>query len=95
MNRSRGPLAGRTNRYVHSFLAETDYPERLRLREGLTLLYNLLRKLLNREFGSDLLGGISIITSILLGSLVAARNAGSRSLHSTTPLRARYRLRGH
>ena len=38
---------------------------------GLPLLYDLLRKLLNREFGSDLLGGISIITSILLGEYLA------------------------
>jgi hypothetical protein len=30
---------------------------------GLPLLYDLLRKLLRRKFGSDLLGGISIITS--------------------------------
>jgi hypothetical protein len=30
---------------------------------GLPLLYDLFRKLLKREFGSDLLGGISIITS--------------------------------
>ena len=38
---------------------------------GLPLLYDLLRKLLNREFGADLLGGISIITSILLGQYLA------------------------
>src|SRR6185436_11938763 len=38
---------------------------------GLPLLHNLLRKLLKREFGSDLLGGISIITSILLGEYLA------------------------
>ena len=38
---------------------------------GLPLLYYLLRKLLKREFGSDLLGGISIITSILLGEYLA------------------------
>lgn len=38
---------------------------------GLPLLYDLLRKLLQREFGSDLLGGISIITSILLGEYLA------------------------
>ena len=38
---------------------------------GLPLLYDLLRKLLNREFGSDLLGGISIITSVLLGEYLA------------------------
>ena len=38
---------------------------------GMPLLYDLLRKLLKREFGSDLLGGISIITSILLGQYLA------------------------
>ena len=38
---------------------------------GLPLLYDLLQKLLKREFGSDLLGGISIITSILLGEYLA------------------------
>ena len=38
---------------------------------GLPLLYDLLRKLLRREFGSDLLGGISIITSVLLGEYLA------------------------
>ncbi len=38
---------------------------------GLPLLYDLLRKLLKRDFGSDLLGGISIITSILLGEYLA------------------------
>ena len=38
---------------------------------GLPLLYDLLRKLLRGEFGSDLLGGISIVTSILLGEYLA------------------------
>jgi heavy metal translocating P-type ATPase len=38
---------------------------------GLPLLYDLMRKLLKREFGSDLLGGISIITSVLLGEYLA------------------------
>jgi heavy metal translocating P-type ATPase len=38
---------------------------------GLPLLYDLLRKLLKREFGSDLLGGISIVTSIALGEYLA------------------------
>ena len=38
---------------------------------GLPLLYDLLRKLFRREFGSDLLGGISIITSVLLGEYLA------------------------
>ena len=40
---------------------------------GLPLLYDLLKKLLKREFGSDLLGGISIITSVLLGEYLAGR----------------------
>jgi heavy metal translocating P-type ATPase len=38
---------------------------------GLPLLYDLLRKVLRGEFGSDLLGGISIITSVLLGEYLA------------------------
>jgi heavy metal translocating P-type ATPase len=38
---------------------------------GLPLLYDLLQKLLKREFGSDLLGGIAIITSVLLGEYLA------------------------
>jgi cation transport ATPase len=43
---------------------------------GAPLLYDLLRKLLRREFGSDLLGGISIITSILLGEYLAGSIIG-------------------
>ncbi len=38
---------------------------------GVPLLYDLLRKLLAREFGSDLLGGISVVTAILLGEYLA------------------------
>jgi len=38
---------------------------------GLPLLGDLLRKFLKREFGSDLLGGISIVTSVLLGEYLA------------------------
>ena len=38
---------------------------------GIPLVYELLRKLLKREFGSDLLGGISIITSVILGEYLA------------------------
>jgi len=38
---------------------------------GMPMLYDLLRKLLKRQFGSDLLGGISIITSVLLGEYLA------------------------
>src|ERR1019366_6949232 len=38
---------------------------------GAPLLYGLLRKVARREFGSDLLGGISIVTAVLLGQYLA------------------------
>ncbi|MGI8437373.1 MAG: heavy metal translocating P-type ATPase [Chthoniobacterales bacterium] len=38
---------------------------------GVPLVYELFRKLLRREFGSDLLAGISIVTSVLLGEYLA------------------------
>lgn len=38
---------------------------------GVPMLYDLLRKLLKREFGSDLLGGISVVTAVLLGEYLA------------------------
>jgi cation transport ATPase len=38
---------------------------------GLPLLYELLQKMLKRNFGSDLLGGISIVTSLFLGEYLA------------------------
>ncbi len=54
---------------------------------GLPLLYDLLRKLLKREFGSDLLGGISIITSVVLGehlagAIIVLMLAGGEALES-------------
>jgi cation transport ATPase len=54
---------------------------------GLPMLYELLRKLLKREFGSDLLGGISIITSVILGeylagSIIVLMLAGGEALES-------------
>ena len=54
---------------------------------GLPLVYDLLRKLLRREFGSDLLGGISIVTSVLLGeylagSIIVLMLAGGEALES-------------
>lgn len=54
---------------------------------GLPLLYDLLRKLLKQEFGSDLPGGISIVTSILLGeylagSIIVLMLAGGEALES-------------
>lgn len=38
---------------------------------GTPLIFELLKKVWSREFGSDLLGGISIITSVLLGQYLA------------------------
>ncbi len=38
---------------------------------GVPLVYELFLKLLRRQFGSDLLAGISIVTSILLGEYLA------------------------
>ena len=52
---------------------------------GLPLLYELLGKFLKRDFGSDLLGGISIVTSVLLsqylaGSIIVLMLAGGEAL---------------
>ena len=54
---------------------------------GVPLVYELLRQALRREFGSDLLGGISIITSIwlgeyLAGSIIVLMLAGGAALES-------------
>src|ERR1017187_259234 len=54
---------------------------------GLPLLYELMRRLLKLEFGSDLLGGISIVTSVLLGeylagSIIVLMLAGGEALES-------------
>ncbi len=54
---------------------------------GIPLLYELFKKFLKREFGSDLLGGISIITSFLLGeylagSIIVLMLAGGEALES-------------
>jgi heavy metal translocating P-type ATPase len=38
---------------------------------GVPLLHDLLRNLLKREFGSDLLGGVAIVTSVVLGEYLA------------------------
>ncbi|MGE3182917.1 MAG: heavy metal translocating P-type ATPase [Phycisphaerae bacterium] len=49
-----------------------DYPLYVALAlGGLPLVFDLLGNLLRREFGSDLLAGISIVTAILLGEYLA------------------------
>ncbi len=54
---------------------------------GTPLLYSLLRKLFRREFGSDLLGGIAILTSVwlgeyLAGSIIVLMLSGGEALES-------------
>jgi heavy metal translocating P-type ATPase len=54
---------------------------------GIPLIYDLIVKALNRDFGSDLLAGISIITSVFLdeylaGSLVVLMLSGGQSLEN-------------
>jgi heavy metal translocating P-type ATPase len=60
---------------------------------GLPLVWDLLRKLLSGTFGSDLLAGISIVTSILLGEylagvLVVLMLSGGEALESRAVSRA-------
>jgi heavy metal translocating P-type ATPase len=54
---------------------------------GIPLLYELAKNLLRREFGSDLLAGISIITSVLLneylaGAIVVLMLSGGEALEN-------------
>ncbi len=47
---------------------------------GVPIVIELLAKLLRREFGSDLLAGISIVTSVLLGEYLAGTLGGADAL---------------
>jgi hypothetical protein len=54
---------------------------------GLPLLFDLCRKVLKGEFGADLLGGISVVTSLLLheylaGSIIVLMLAGGEALEN-------------
>lgn len=66
--------------------AYADYPLYVALTlGGIPLLYDLTRKLIAREFSSDLLAGISIVTAIILeqylaGTLVVLMLSGGESL---------------
>lgn len=60
---------------------------------GIPLLYGLLKKVFHREFGSDLLGGIAIVTAILLGeylagSIIVLMLSGGEALESFALRRA-------
>ena len=39
---------------------------------GFPLLYDLFRQVLNRQFGSDFLAGLSIVTATIMGELLVA-----------------------
>ena len=60
-------------RFVTGSAELADYPLYVALVLGGTpLVYELFMKMLHREFGSDLLAGISIVTGIILGEYLAA-----------------------
>jgi heavy metal translocating P-type ATPase len=73
---------------VHSGLPSYDWPLIVALTlGGIPLLVALLVKLWRREFGSDLLAGISIVTSVMLneylaGTLVVLMLAGGEALEA-------------
>ena len=57
---------------VHSSLRTSNWPLVVVLLAGGTpLLVTLVRKIAHRQFGSDLLAGISIVTSVILGEYLA------------------------
>ena len=56
---------------VHATDGAQRAPLLLALVLGVPLLYDLGRKLLARDFGSDLLGGIAIVTAVVLGEYLA------------------------
>src|SRR5271169_3010673 len=59
--------------YVLHFPALTsNLPLFAALLAGTPLLWELLKKLVKREFGSDLLAGISILTAVILGQYLVA-----------------------
>ncbi len=67
-----GIVAHLTMRYVLGTSNEAaQYPLFATLAMGVVPLFELLQKLLKREFGSDLLGGLSVITSVVLGEYLA------------------------
>lgn len=57
---------------LHLTPASYNLPLFAALLGGLPLVWTLLKKLVRREFGSDLLAGVSIITAILLGEYLVA-----------------------
>src|SRR5215471_6914346 len=47
---------------------------------GLPLLVNLSRRVLARDFGSDLIAGVSIVTAVILGEIVVLMLSGGAAL---------------
>jgi heavy metal translocating P-type ATPase len=72
---------------LHFVLHRNNWPLWAALAAGSPLVFDLVRKLFRREFGSDLLAGISIVTSIwlgeyLAGTLVVLMLSGGEALES-------------
>ena len=55
----------------HAFAAEQNWPLYVVLACGVALLWGLVRNILAGDFGSDLLAGLSITTSVFLGEYLA------------------------
>jgi len=81
-------IAGRADAALAGPLSAGDLPLLVALAGGgLPLVLGLLRQALRREFGSDLLAGISIVTAVVLGeylagTLVVLMLSGGQTLES-------------
>jgi heavy metal translocating P-type ATPase len=78
-------------------IATADIPLFVSLLSGSPLVLDLIRNLLRREFSSDLLAGISIVTSVLLGeylagSLVVLMLSGGQALEAYAVRQASFAL---
>jgi len=78
-------------------MAGTEIPLLIALASGLPLVLDLLVHLLRGEFGSDLLAGISIVTSVILGeylagALVVLMLSGGQALEAVAVRRASFAL---
>jgi cation transport ATPase len=76
----------------------SDFPLFVALFAGSPLLFTLLKKLVKREFGSDLLAGISIVTAVILGQYLVAAivvlmlSGEKRSRNMPQPARLQYSM---
>ena len=57
---------------VHVELQQANWPLYLALAGGFPLLFDLAKKLLHGQFGSDLIAGVSIVSAVLMGEYLVA-----------------------